>query len=128
MAIVGASGAGKSTLLKLLCGFEEVDEGDYYLCGQVFSKWDINEARRLISYVPQDSFLFPETILENLAYGAKNIDIEKVENACKKQAYIRKFVSCQMDLTQKLENGVRIFREGNDRGFLLQEQYIKIVR
>ena len=46
----------------------------------------------------------------------------------KKQAYIRKFVSCQMDLTQKLENGVRIFREGNDRGFLLQEQYIKIVR
>ena len=73
VAIVGASGAGKSTLLKLLCGFEEVDEGDYYLCGQVFSKWDINEARRLISYVPQDSFLFPETILENLAYGANKL-------------------------------------------------------
>ncbi len=90
VAIVGASGAGKSTLLKLLCGFEEVDEGDYYLCGQVFSKWDINEARRLISYVPQDSFLFPETILENLAYGAKNIDIEKVENACKKAGIYQK--------------------------------------
>lgn len=90
VAIVGASGAGKSTLLKILCGFEQVTGGDYYLCGQKFSKWNINAARGLISYVPQDSFLFPDTILENVAYGSKDIDINKVERVCKNSGIYNK--------------------------------------
>lgn len=105
VAIVGTSGAGKSTLLKLLCGFEEVNEGKYYLCGQLFPQWDIHEARRLISYVPQDSFLFPGTILENLVYGAKRIELEKVEMACKKAGIYQKI--CELPDGLNTEVGER---------------------
>ena len=109
IAIVGPSGAGKSTLFKLLCGFEQVSGGDYYLCGQSFSEWDINAARSLISYVPQDSFLFPETILENVVYGSKNMELSKAEEACKSAGIYHKI--CELPdkfHTEVGERGVKL--------------------
>ncbi|MDE6663539.1 MAG: ABC transporter ATP-binding protein/permease [Lachnospiraceae bacterium] len=109
IAIVGPSGAGKSTLFKLLCGFEQVSGGEYYLCGQPFSEWDINAARSLISYVPQDSFLFPETILENVVYGSKDMDLNKAEKACKSAGIYQKIceLSDKFD-TEVGERGVKL--------------------
>lgn len=92
IAIVGASGAGKSTLLKILCGFVKISTGKYRLYGTDFSKWDIREARKHIAYVPQDTYLFPGTIAENVAYGNKRIDMEKVECVCR-QAGIHEMIN-----------------------------------
>ena len=84
VAIVGSSGSGKSTLMKILCGFERCQKGEYYLCEHSIEAWNIDSARSLISYVPQDSYLFPCTIAENIAIGFENIDEMLVENVCKK--------------------------------------------
>lgn len=102
VAIVGASGAGKTTLLKLLCGFEPVVSGEYLFYGQKFSDWNINNARQLISYVPQDSYLFHGTVIENVAYGDKNINHSKVEVACKKAGIYQTI----MDLPDKFDSKV----------------------
>lgn len=84
IAIAGSSGSGKSTLMKILCGFEKCQAGGYYLCGHSMEEWDIDSARCLISYVPQDLYLFPCTIAENIAYGSGNMEEGKVKNACEK--------------------------------------------
>ena len=84
VAIVGSSGSGKSTLMKILCGFERCQSGEYYLCEHNIEEWNIDSARSLISYVPQDSYLFPGTIAENVAYGSETIDETLVKNVCKK--------------------------------------------
>ncbi len=84
VAIVGSSGSGKSTLMKILCGFERCRKGEYYLCEHSIEEWKVDAARSLISYVPQDSYLFPGTIAENIAIGYENIDEMLVENVCKK--------------------------------------------
>lgn len=84
VAIVGASGAGKSTLLNVLCGFVRNTSGVYTLYGHDFKEWNIDAARKQIAYVSQDSYLFPGTVAENVAYGDKDIDMLRVEDACKK--------------------------------------------
>ncbi len=84
VAIVGSSGSGKSTLMKILCGFERCQSGEYYLCEHSMEEWNIDSARSLISYVPQDSYLFPGTIAENVAIGFENIDEIRVKNVCQK--------------------------------------------
>ncbi len=84
VAIVGSSGSGKSTLMKILCGFERCRNGAYYLCGHNIDEWNIDSARSLISYVPQDSYLFPGTIAENVAIGVENIDEARVKEVCRK--------------------------------------------
>lgn len=88
IAIVGGSGSGKTTLLKILCGFEQPQAGGYELYEHDFSEWDINDARKLISFVPQDIFLFPGTIVDNVALGSEVANLEakmkKVISACRK--------------------------------------------
>ena len=97
IAIVGSSGSGKSTLFKILCGFRQPQSGEYKLFGHEFEDWNRQEARKLISYVPQDVFLFPDTIAENVAYGSDDNDpgvkIEKVVCACKKAGIHEKIIS-----------------------------------
>ncbi|MBO5335905.1 MAG: ABC transporter ATP-binding protein [Lachnospiraceae bacterium] len=109
VAIVGSSGSGKSTLMKILCGFERCQKGEYYLCEHSIEEWNIDSARSLISYVPQDSYLFPCTIAENIAIGFENIDEMLVENVCKK-AGIAEMISELPDgyHTEVGERGVKL--------------------
>lgn len=90
-AIVGGSGAGKSTLYKLICGFYKAQSGEFKLYGTEFSKWNLEEARKQISLVSQNIFLFPGTIAENIAFGMKEIDIKNIIEACK-MANIHEFI------------------------------------
>lgn len=82
-AIVGSSGAGKSTLFKILCGFESPDEGEYRLMGEDFHRLNLDAARAQIAIVPQNAFLFPATIAENVSYGRDGASDELIEKACK---------------------------------------------
>ena len=66
VAVVGTSGCGKSTLIKLMLSLFEQDQGIIRVFGADTRSMPRRQLRDLIAYVPQDSFLFPESIRENL--------------------------------------------------------------
>ena len=68
-AFVGSTGSGKSTLVKLLLRFYEPQTGQILLDGQAINSINLQDLRRSIGYVAQDSFLTDGTIAQNIAYG-----------------------------------------------------------
>lgn len=68
--LVGESGCGKSTLIKLLLRFYEKKSGDILIYGKDISEYSLEELRDLITYVPQNNYLFEGTVMENIAFGA----------------------------------------------------------
>ncbi|WP_460497002.1 ABC transporter ATP-binding protein [Glycomyces tarimensis] len=78
VAFVGPSGSGKSTLLNLVLGFVRPTSGRILLDGVDMQQLDLRTARRFISVVPQESVLFEGTIRENVAYGLRNADEERI--------------------------------------------------
>jgi ABC-type multidrug transport system fused ATPase/permease subunit len=73
-ALVGVTGAGKSTVLSLLCRFHEPDRGEILLFGDPLPTLPPGELRRRLALVPQDPFLFPGTIRENVALGGGQVE------------------------------------------------------
>ena len=69
VAFVGSTGSGKSTLVKLLLRFYSAQSGRILLDGQAIDELNLQDLRRAIGYVAQDSFLTDGTIAENIAYG-----------------------------------------------------------
>ncbi|WP_437762312.1 ABC transporter ATP-binding protein [Sorangium sp. So ce281] len=81
VALVGATGAGKSTVASLLLRLYDVDEGVVRVFGCDVSAYPRDELRRQFAVVPQDVFLFPGTVLTNIAAGDAIPDRAKVVNA-----------------------------------------------
>ncbi len=71
LAIVGHTGSGKSTLLNLIPRLYDPPPGTVFIDGQDVRKWPLAELRRRIGYVPQETFLFSDTIHENIAFGCE---------------------------------------------------------
>lgn len=84
VAFVGGSGEGKSTILKILCGLYTKQQGQYFLYGQSWELWDLEEARKCFAYVSQSPILFPVSIWENIAYGKMGATKEDVIILCKR--------------------------------------------
>lgn len=78
IAFVGSSGAGKSTILNLLIGFDRPQEGKILIDGINMQNLDLNEFRRQIAVVPQNTILFSGTIRDNITYGTENITDEQL--------------------------------------------------
>jgi ABC-type multidrug transport system fused ATPase/permease subunit len=83
VAVVGPSGSGKTTLLKLLLGFYPLDEGRLFLFEQDLNRWSLRAARRQMSFVAQDTYLFPVSIAENIACGRSGASQAEVEAAAR---------------------------------------------
>ncbi len=81
VAFVGPSGSGKSTLLNLVLGFVRPTSGRILLDGVDMQRLDLRTARRFISVVPQESVLFEGTVRENVAYGMRDADEERIVRA-----------------------------------------------
>jgi ATP-binding cassette, subfamily B, multidrug efflux pump len=79
LAVVGPTGSGKSTLAALIARLWEAPEGSLFLDGRSIREYPLAELRRAIGYVPQDTFLFSDTLKENIAFG--------VETALENQVY-----------------------------------------
>lgn len=108
-AFVGGSGQGKSTAFRIICGFYPYQQGSYRLFGKEFTDWNLESARRQFALVSQNVFLFPDTILTNVAYGRKGATREDVITACK-MANIHDFIMNLPDGydTMAGERGVRL--------------------
>ncbi|MEM8778748.1 MAG: ABC transporter ATP-binding protein, partial [Cyanobacteria bacterium P01_G01_bin.49] len=83
VSIVGPIGSGKSTLANALPYLLDIDQGQIFLDGKDITKLDLEDLRKAIAYVPQDSFLFSTTILNNFRYGDPLTEQYEVEYAAK---------------------------------------------
>jgi ATP-binding cassette subfamily B protein len=94
VAIVGAIGAGKSTLANTLPRLLDIEAGQLFLDGLDITKIALNDLRRAIAYVPQDSFLFSTTIQNNIRYGdpvRKQENVVTVARLAQMEAEINNF-------------------------------------
>ena len=88
LAIVGPTGCGKSTLVSLIPRLFEAPEGSLLIDGRPVRDYPLTVLRRNIGMVPQETFLFSETIRENLAFGTPHADAEELLEAAE-AAHIR---------------------------------------
>jgi len=88
MAIVGPTGSGKTTLVNLISRMYEAPEGSLLIDGRPVRDYPLAVLRRNIGMVPQETFLFSETIRENLAFGAPHAGAEELLEAAE-AAHIR---------------------------------------
>jgi ATP-binding cassette subfamily B multidrug efflux pump len=81
LAIVGPTGSGKTTLAALVARLWEAPDDALLIDGRSIREWPLDTLRRSIGYVPQDTYLFSETVGENIAFGLPKFDLERVREA-----------------------------------------------
>ncbi|MDE2901589.1 MAG: ABC transporter ATP-binding protein [Chloroflexota bacterium] len=88
VGVVGPTGSGKSSLLNLIPRYYDATGGSVRVDGQDVRSFDLQSLRSAVSIVPQDPFLFSDTVRNNIAYGSPDADLEQVIAAAKDaQAY-----------------------------------------
>ena len=83
IGIIGHTGSGKSTLVNLISRLFDVEEGQVMVDGRNVKEYKLNELRTSIGYVPQETFLFSDTIEHNIGYAETKFDKETVIKAAK---------------------------------------------
>jgi ATP-binding cassette subfamily B protein len=121
VAIVGHTGAGKSTIVKLLMHFYDIDSGSIRIDGVDITEYDKHSLRSMIAMLLQETWLFSDTIMENIRYGNLDADDEEVINASK-IAYADNFIM------QLPENYNTVLNEDTDNISIGQKQLLAIAR
>jgi ATP-binding cassette, subfamily B, multidrug efflux pump len=121
LAIIGKTGSGKTTIAELISRLYDIDSGEIFIDNTPIKKLNLYDLRTSIGFVPQDAFLFSESIHNNIAFADKNATREKV-----------------IDLAEKasIDQNIINFKEGfetivGERGVTLsggQKQRISIAR
>ncbi|WGK64998.1 ABC transporter ATP-binding protein [Croceiramulus getboli] len=86
LAIVGRTGSGKSTVLELLGRLYDIENGQLLIDHTPIDQLHLDDLRSAIGYVPQDAFLFSDTIKENIKFGKADASDEEVEQAARAAA------------------------------------------
>ena len=81
VAIVGPTGSGKSTLVHLIPRLFDVAKGQVLIDGVDVRRVRLDDLRRCVGFVPQETFLFSETLRENIGYGVETVDDRRVVEA-----------------------------------------------
>lgn len=123
LAIIGHTGSGKSTIANLMCRLYDVDSGELMMDGKNIAELNLNDIRAQTGYVPQEVFLFSDTITNNIRFGLSNAEKNsaKVEQAAQNAAVYSNI----MEFPEKFETIV------GERGITLsggQKQRISIAR
>jgi ATP-binding cassette subfamily B protein len=87
LAIIGNTGSGKSTIINLIARLYDVSNGEILIDGENIKSLNLNNLRQSIGFVPQEAFLFSDTIKNNIKFGDENATDEEIEKAAK-DAYI----------------------------------------
>jgi len=125
LAIVGRTGSGKSTIAALIARLYEASEGSVLIDGRPIQQINLNSLRADIGYVPQEVFLFSETIGNNIAFGLSRPDESAIHEKVERSARDAVIYDNIMDLPQGFETRV------GERGITLsggQKQRICIAR
>lgn len=121
IAIMGTTGSGKTSIINLIARFYDATGGRVLFDGIDVRDLDLNQLRGSIAYVSQDTFLFSETIEENVRIGRPDASIEDIRKACRD--------ACVDDFISELEDGYNTLI--GERGIGLsggQKQRISIAR
>lgn len=120
ISIVGESGCGKSTILKLISGLYCPTAGDIYINGIALNDSSLHNVRQQISYIPQQSQLFPFSIYDNITCG-HDIPSDVINNSCE--------IAQLTKLLTSLPNGLNtIVGEGGNTLSGGEKQRISIAR
>jgi ATP-binding cassette subfamily B multidrug efflux pump len=84
LAILGRTGSGKSTILSLISRMYDVEEGKIYIDGQDIEDVNLYDLRNSTGFVPQDAFLFSDTIKNNIKFGKEDATDDEVVTVAKK--------------------------------------------
>lgn len=84
LAILGKTGSGKSSILSLITRLYDIKEGSITIDGKKIDEINLNDLRSSIGIVPQDAFLFSDTIKNNIKFGKENASDDEVFDAAKK--------------------------------------------
>lgn len=121
LAFVGPTGAGKSTMVNLLCRFYDPTEGTILLDGQDIRQVSHQSLRQHMGIVLQDTFLFPDTVRENIRYGRPEATDEKVRDVAK--------IIGAHDFIMRLPQGYdMVIQEGANNISIGQRQLISFAR
>jgi ABC-type multidrug transport system fused ATPase/permease subunit len=109
IALVGPSGSGKSTMISLIAAFHRPTQGEVFVDGKPLSTFRLNDYRSHLGIVPQDSFLFAESIYENISLGNPTASREEVLRAAQ-IAHVDEFTEAFADKYDTIvgERGVRL--------------------
>lgn len=83
LAIIGKTGSGKSTILELIGRLYDIEEGEILIDGENIKKLNLESLRNSIGYVPQDAFLFSDSIKNNIRFGKTNATDQEIYEAAK---------------------------------------------
>jgi len=83
LAIIGKTGSGKSTILDLIGRLYDINKGELFIDNKAIDKLNLISLRDAIGYVPQDAFLFSDTINNNIKFGKENASNKEVITAAK---------------------------------------------
>ena len=86
LGVIGKTGSGKSTLLDLISRLYDVDEGEILIDGILIQDYNLSGIRSEIGYVPQNPFLFSETIESNIRFGKQDASFEEIKAAAQSAA------------------------------------------
>ena len=89
IGIIGSTGSGKSTIANSILRLFDIESGKILVDDVNIENLDISFFRKQIGYVPQDVFLFSDTIKNNILFGCEDLDFKKVEKAAKDADLIR---------------------------------------
>lgn len=121
VAVMGGTGSGKSTLLHLIGRYYDVSKGEVKVDGINVKDVDLNTLRTHMSAIPEDTFLFSDSIEENIKFGKRDASSEEIVKACT--------IACCYDFITEFEEGFNTLV--GERGIGLsggQKQRISIAR
>lgn len=121
LSILGRTGSGKSTILELIGRLYDINSGQILVDDKPIQEHNLNSLRKAIGYVPQDAFLFSDSIKNNIKFGKEDATEEEVITAAK-MAYVHKNI---IGFTKKYETIL------GERGITLsggQKQRVSIAR
>jgi len=83
LGLIGITGSGKTTALKLLTRMYNLNSGQILIDNKIITEFDLESLRKQIGVVPQDSFLFSDSIINNIRFGDEKANKKEVEEVCK---------------------------------------------
>ena len=109
VAIIGRTGSGKSTLANLIMRMYDVDKGVISVDGKDLKQVNLGDFRTQVGFVPQEVFLFSDTIKNNIAFGLDEAMDEKVETAAKNAAVYQNIIGFEHKFETMLgERGITL--------------------